>query len=198
MPDPVPKGIICMWSGSVLPSNKWAFCDGQNGTPDLRGKFVMAEDPGNSPSPGNKSDIVAHGLNATSRNPGDGGVPSVTLNRDHLPRHTHGVSNANGGSMNITLSGQHNHTTTAAKKTDQMEIYPLYDATKGYKPRILDLSRTPATASPKKHTHESSSFQGYIGDGRGQDHPKPIPANASSFNIIPPYYVLAYIMKIAD
>jgi hypothetical protein len=38
----IPVGGIIMWSGSnsSLPSN-WKFCDGANGTPDLRGRFVM-------------------------------------------------------------------------------------------------------------------------------------------------------------
>jgi len=38
----IPVGGIIMWSGSnsSLPTN-WKFCDGANGTPDLRGRFVM-------------------------------------------------------------------------------------------------------------------------------------------------------------
>lgn len=38
----VPVGGIIMWSGSIasIPSG-WVLCDGTNGTPDLRGKFVL-------------------------------------------------------------------------------------------------------------------------------------------------------------
>ena len=38
----IPIGGIIMWSGSSssLPTN-WKFCNGANGTPDLRGRFVM-------------------------------------------------------------------------------------------------------------------------------------------------------------
>jgi hypothetical protein len=38
----IPIGGIIMWSGSssALPTN-WKFCNGSNGTPDLRGRFVM-------------------------------------------------------------------------------------------------------------------------------------------------------------
>ena len=36
----VPRGAIIMWSGSDLPTG-WALCDGQNGTPDLRDKFIL-------------------------------------------------------------------------------------------------------------------------------------------------------------
>lgn len=36
----VPSGLISMWTGSVAPAG-WALCDGSNGTPDLRDKFVI-------------------------------------------------------------------------------------------------------------------------------------------------------------
>ncbi|GIZ15275.1 phage tail protein [Capnocytophaga catalasegens] len=38
----VPVGMIAMWSGQVsqIPQG-WALCNGQNGTPDLRNRFVM-------------------------------------------------------------------------------------------------------------------------------------------------------------
>ena len=38
----LPSGVILMWSGTVasIPAG-FAFCDGQNGTPDLRDRFVV-------------------------------------------------------------------------------------------------------------------------------------------------------------
>ena len=37
-----PRGMILMWSGSVTEIPRgWALCDGTNGTPDLRGRFVL-------------------------------------------------------------------------------------------------------------------------------------------------------------
>jgi microcystin-dependent protein len=40
----LPKGTIIMWSGATKTSipTGWAVCDGLNGTPDLRGKFIVA------------------------------------------------------------------------------------------------------------------------------------------------------------
>ncbi len=37
---PFTAGMIMMFSGSTAPSG-WAFCDGQNGTPDLRDRFIV-------------------------------------------------------------------------------------------------------------------------------------------------------------
>ncbi len=41
-PVSIPPGLIAMWKGSVatIPSG-WALCDGSNGSPDLRDKFVV-------------------------------------------------------------------------------------------------------------------------------------------------------------
>jgi microcystin-dependent protein len=41
----IPKGGIIMWSGAVVPTG-WALCDGQNGTPDLRNRFVVGAGTG--------------------------------------------------------------------------------------------------------------------------------------------------------
>lgn len=41
----VPVGGIIMWGDTVIPSG-WALCDGQNGRPDLRGKFIVGYDSG--------------------------------------------------------------------------------------------------------------------------------------------------------
>ena len=38
----LPSGVIVMWSGTLdaIPDG-WALCDGSNGTPDLRNRFVL-------------------------------------------------------------------------------------------------------------------------------------------------------------
>jgi len=49
----VPTGVICMWHGTLanIPTG-WVLCDGTNGTPDLRDKFVVgaaaAANPGST------------------------------------------------------------------------------------------------------------------------------------------------------
>jgi hypothetical protein len=94
----VPTGAIIMWGGLVasIPAG-WQLCDGSNGTPDLRDRFIVGA--GSTYSPG-----------AT------GGANSVTLATNQMPSHTHSVSvsgdtNSAGGHTHIaTVSDAgHNH-----------------------------------------------------------------------------------------
>jgi hypothetical protein len=41
LPNPIPAGTIVAWSGQGAPPSGWAICDGTNGTPDLRNRFLM-------------------------------------------------------------------------------------------------------------------------------------------------------------
>lgn len=66
----IPTGVIVLWSGSVasIPSG-WALCNGSNGTPDLRDRFVIGA--GNSyavAATGGSKDaiVVSHDHTATS------------------------------------------------------------------------------------------------------------------------------------
>lgn len=43
-------GIICMWSGAIVDiPDGWVLCDGNNGTPDLRNRFVLGAPDGIDP-----------------------------------------------------------------------------------------------------------------------------------------------------
>lgn len=71
----IPVGMISLWSGSpiALPDG-WVLCDGTNGTPDLRGRFIVGYNP-------NDTDYNAIGK--------VGGAKQVTLTIDQMPAHTH-------------------------------------------------------------------------------------------------------------
>lgn len=83
----VPSGGIIMWSGSVasVPAG-WFLCNGANGTPDLRNRFVV-------------------GAGDTYAVAATGGATSVTLNEAQLPAHTHG-----DGTLTTASAGAHQHT----------------------------------------------------------------------------------------
>lgn len=78
----VPKGIVCAWSGtqSDIPDG-WALCDGNNGTPDLRGRFVLGAGGG-------------YDVNAK------GGEENHVLTVEEMPSHKHNVKSIirSGGS----------------------------------------------------------------------------------------------------
>ena len=90
------KGII-MWSGTIVEAEalaNWAICDGQNGTPDLRDKFVLG---------------VGSTLNGSTATKGElGGTNSYTLALNQMPQHKHDVSDS-GHTHTITDPG-HAHT----------------------------------------------------------------------------------------
>lgn len=67
---PIPTGGIIMWSGAIgsIPTG-YVICDGTNGTPDLRDRFIVGA--GNSYSVGNTGGFVSSGVvtNVGTNNP---------------------------------------------------------------------------------------------------------------------------------
>ncbi|HMP75132.1 MAG TPA: hypothetical protein PKE12_02435 [Kiritimatiellia bacterium] len=107
----VPAGVVILWSGAIsnIPSG-WALCDGANGTPDLRSRFVAGA------SNSNEMRTVV-------------GANSLVLSSNQLPAHshtgelaeggahTHSASTASGGSHthsggDISSGGSHTHSVT--------------------------------------------------------------------------------------
>ena len=86
---PVPVGGIIMWTKATPPDGEswsgyksahWAICNGQNETPDLRGRFVVGV---NNSTTGTNSD-----RNAYDKGNADGSE-SVTLEKSQMPVHSH-------------------------------------------------------------------------------------------------------------
>ena len=99
----VPVGGIIMWSGTIAEAEaltNWAICDGQNGTPDLRDKFVLGV---GSSTPGHTS---------TASVDDTGGSNSITLTEGQMPSHNHNITDNGHSHGNGTLAvtgGDHNH-----------------------------------------------------------------------------------------
>ncbi|MCG8699074.1 MAG: phage tail protein [Bacteroidales bacterium] len=93
----VPVGGIIMWSGqeNKIPEG-WALCNGSNGTPDLRGRFVVGYDDRSSGYP-------AHSGNEYHTMEKQGGVKNFKIAANNLPHHWHtGYSYGDD-------DGKHNH-----------------------------------------------------------------------------------------
>ncbi len=130
----MPSGLICMWSGSEVPLG-WYLCDGTNGTPDLRNRFIVGS--GSTYSIGNT-----------------GGSNTVTLTTAQMPSHTHTITSteisksfttrdtlnavngdyfpgagSSGTSGTLTIDmGSHTHTATSTGSGSAHENRPPYYA----------------------------------------------------------------------
>ena len=84
----IPSGTIVMYNQYSAPTG-WSLCDGTNGTPDLRDKFIV----GASGGPGDAHSYPGLSLFAP------GGFRDV-----FIPQHTHSVTIASGGGHNHTYN----------------------------------------------------------------------------------------------
>lgn len=77
----IPSGVIVMWSGAIanIPAG-WALCDGTNGTPDLRDRFIVGakQDDGGVAKTNVKGSLMKVG-----------GEHEHTLTTVEMPAHTH-------------------------------------------------------------------------------------------------------------
>lgn len=186
-PSPIPVGVICMWSGTVFPPG-WALCNGTNGTPDLRGRFIVGYVPGagDYSQPGNLSELKYSGISGTQYVGNTGGSPTHTLEKEHIPTHHH-LAKGDGATINITSSGSHGHTTNGAiKDLDQV-------SGAGSGKDVNDWIGGTAYANAESHTHGNTSFAGIVGNGLSDG----LKTSPTPINHRPPYYTLAYIMKIS-
>ncbi len=86
----IPRGCIIAWYGESVPSG-WLLCDGNNGTPDLRSRFIVGA--------GNGNGLTNYSNNAT------GGNESVVVSVDQMPAHTHSGPSFDGNNSCVCKGG---------------------------------------------------------------------------------------------
>lgn len=112
--NPIPAGVITMWSGSVasIPAG-WYLCDGSNSTPDLRNRFVVGAGSTYSVADtGGSADaiVVSHTHSASVTDPG----------------HTHAYRTGAGGppydQVSISSQSQYNVGTSTLSATTGISV----------------------------------------------------------------------------
>jgi hypothetical protein len=104
----LPTGIITMWSGSIanIPTG-WLICDGTNGTPDLRSRFIVGAGSTYAVNAtGGSADaiVVAHTHTGTTVGTSNGHTHGISD-----PGHSHGplgLMDINGGGGNFAGGAQ--------------------------------------------------------------------------------------------
>ena len=183
----VPSGIIAVWSGSEgsIPSG-WYLCNGSNGTPDLRNRFIVGAGSGSSYSVGNT-----------------GGSNTVTLSTSQIPSHSHTTNNhshnasvsdpGHGHSVSVSDPGHsHNTSVTGAK------LFPGYGGAHvpyggagGYPGTHFNMSNANTGISANASNANTS-----ISVSTGNANPSTNnTGGGGSHENRPPYYALCYIMK---
>jgi len=139
----LPTGIIVAWTGQTVPAG-WTLCNGTNGAPDLRDKFLVGA--GNSYTIGNT-----------------GGANTVALTMDQMPKHSHSIRGceAAGWARNALYFGMSDH------GNDHLAGYTQPDNPTDVGYKGLD-SQYPLGFTGNNAPHENR----------------------------PPYYAVAYIMKL--
>ena len=128
----LPIGAIIMWYKSTgeIPAG-WHLCDGNEGTPDLRGKYVVGVSTDNERVPtGN----ATHGHTNSSTNAGGSHVHDVTgsiggtvssVGVSDVGSGTSGISKTHSHTVDFDLpsSGTHQHTTSDTNETNNNPPY---------------------------------------------------------------------------
>lgn len=102
----VPRGGIIMWYGAIVDvPTGWAICDGTNGTPDLRNRFVVGA--GSTYSVGGSGGsadaiVVSHTHTASVNDPGHS--HQYIRDKDAGSITSHQYADSNAGYVNTTTS----------------------------------------------------------------------------------------------
>jgi hypothetical protein len=164
--DIIPTGLISLWSGAIaaIPSG-WLLCDGTNGTPDLRSRFVVGAGS-------------TYGVDATG-----GSADATLVSHTHTFSGNTGAMNANQAHTHGVSDPGHNHQGGGGGGTPGGfgGWFSSADTTIGL---VTSTASTGISinATNIDHLHAYSGTTSTSG------------SSATNANL-PPYYALAYIMK---
>jgi microcystin-dependent protein len=164
----IPPGGIIMWSGTIanIPEG-WALCNGAGGTPDLRDRFIVGA--GGAYNPG-----------AT------GGANSVALTEAQMPAHSHYFN------QNTNATGNHRH---RILNQDQQSSFGSWIGS--------FLAKSNPFGGSENYNLNGTNTEPSVGltslDGNHAHNvqgPTDSKGSGTAHENRPPYYALAYIMKL--
>jgi hypothetical protein len=176
-----PVGIIVMWSGGInaIPG-KYKLCDGTNGTPDLRDRFIIGAGGTRTVGATGGSFTTTFSINSTT---GATSVPAGGLYTD-------------GTSINENQMPPHVHTPVNTLLYPGGSEYPIYTGgsggKKGSNPQLVGYVSTigyTAKGLGAPHAHN------VLGSTAAHTHTISIPTQ--TLNITNPFYALAFIMRVS-
>lgn len=180
----LPRGIITMWSGATnaVPSG-WALCDGNNGTPNLKDRFIVGA--GQSYGVGNTGGNWTQTPSVWTNAAGTGiNVAGTAITEAQMPWHTHSGSVGSDASIQVQDDIQ---SSSAGEWLADDSFGSL-----GWAPSPI-----------RKPLKEFSASLSINGTGGSQPHYHGVTDNghahtaaASAIDVRPPYYALAFIMKL--
>lgn len=180
----LPRGIITMWSGATnaVPSG-WALCDGNNDTPNLKDRFIVGA--GQSYGVGNTGGSITRTPSVWTNAAGTGiQVAGTAINTSQMPWHTHSGSVGSDASIQVQNSIQ-------SSSAGEWLANDLFGSV-GWSPSPIrkPLQAFSASLSINGTGGNQPHYHGVTDNGHAHT------AAASAIDVRPPYYALAFIMKL--
>ncbi len=220
----LPVGIISMWSGTVasLAGTAWRLCDGLNGTPDLRDRFIvgaggalaagatgglatlsLAHNHAGAPHTHSHAHAGAahshsHSHSGAAHSHSHAHTPGV---HSHAFEHDHASVTTNTESLSVSINqGTGALVTVASNLHTHAADLPSHNGTTGWpSPDITGSDATGATFSDNTGPDAAAAaFSGNTGsDATGAAFSANTGDALGNADNRPPYFSLAYIMKTA-
>ena len=190
--DYTPKGTIVMFNGSQIPEG-WAICDGQNGTPNLTGRFIRMVDTGENAGPINNNDLETNGE----------GTRKAYIKKSVAHTHSYGES-TNVDYSELSANYRGGNLIEGTTSTSNVEVYrvkPDGDNTTYYS--YSDATYIKESLEEQgSHSHSYSInlpdivLSGNISVSITQDTQAESSNFVSAINVEPQAYALIFIMKL--